>query len=619
MAELLYPSDFTYDGAMRMPAEIGADGLTKWSNPTPYTGLGWDAISGSFLMVARTSSSLYKVAGITPAIPVISATKNVAELNTATTTLTKEFTDITGGAQADAGLLTDVEYIPAQPGQTVGHYVYTRFVYYSVSDNYDARHIGWADTDFTAPNAQNGWDLDGLSTRNYDKYLTKIPDSWATSTLGHTAMGIGRVRTNASFGPGLYAFAPWIDNAGAPPLDGANLAHTLLLSYPSDHAMESFGTNGNIGDAVWVSYGGKEALIFYGTIPYRYDSGCANCSVTGAIKWWKSTGTGRSTGYKDLDAEQTYLSADITAEQNTVPVTDASIFANSGRANIIYISGVTPLLNEEEIRYTGKSGNTLTGVTRGVGSYFNAPLPHSGGAKIVQVMPDVMDYGGHTGGYDSIIHIPALLFYDPADLAAVAAGTKQSWEPQPYAYLTLDRNFYQSGANKPQTYYGNMFGNGITTDGDGHIFIGEEAGDPGTYTSRPLIHQFSIGSTGIADTTPPDAPESVAVNSSGVLTWGASNEDVTYVIFKYFTNPHVSVPVGEYRPIRTSLATTWTDPLYQAGDKYQIIAHDRSMNASSGTTTGNQPPLPSGVRFGSGGSISITPALTAGASIGVVQ
>ncbi|OGJ88032.1 MAG: hypothetical protein A2487_04295 [Candidatus Raymondbacteria bacterium RifOxyC12_full_50_8] len=35
-------------------------------------------------------------------------------------------------------------------------------------------------------------------------------------------------------------------------------------------------------------------------------------------------------------------------------------------------------------------------------------------------------------------HKHALMFYDPADLAAVAGGTMESWEPQPYAYMDLD-------------------------------------------------------------------------------------------------------------------------------------------------------------------------------------
>jgi hypothetical protein len=35
-----------------------------------------------------------------------------------------------------------------------------------------------------------------------------------------------------------------------------------------------------------------------------------------------------------------------------------------------------------------------------------------------------------------------LILYDPADLARVAAGTLNSWEPQPYATIDIDEHLY---------------------------------------------------------------------------------------------------------------------------------------------------------------------------------
>ena len=35
-----------------------------------------------------------------------------------------------------------------------------------------------------------------------------------------------------------------------------------------------------------------------------------------------------------------------------------------------------------------------------------------------------------------------LILYDPADLARVAAGMMESWEPQPYATLDIDEHLY---------------------------------------------------------------------------------------------------------------------------------------------------------------------------------
>ncbi len=40
-----------------------------------------------------------------------------------------------------------------------------------------------------------------------------------------------------------------------------------------------------------------------------------------------------------------------------------------------------------------------------------------------------------------------MLFYDPADLAEVAHGTKNSWEPQPYAVLDINQYLFDPGYN----------------------------------------------------------------------------------------------------------------------------------------------------------------------------
>ena len=39
-----------------------------------------------------------------------------------------------------------------------------------------------------------------------------------------------------------------------------------------------------------------------------------------------------------------------------------------------------------------------------------------------------------------------IIFYDPDDLARVAAGQMQSWEPQPYATLDLDDTLFLNPA-----------------------------------------------------------------------------------------------------------------------------------------------------------------------------
>jgi len=45
-------------------------------------------------------------------------------------------------------------------------------------------------------------------------------------------------------------------------------------------------------------------------------------------------------------------------------------------------------------------------------------------------------------GWWSTEFVGMVLFYDPGDLAAVAAGKKKPWEPQPYATMEIDRRLY---------------------------------------------------------------------------------------------------------------------------------------------------------------------------------
>lgn len=60
--------------------------------------------------------------------------------------------------------------------------------------------------------------------------------------------------------------------------------------------------------------------------------------------------------------------------------------------------------------------------------------------------PDFIECAGHTSerGWWSTRFDAQLIFYNPDDLARVAAGEMQSWEPQPYATIDIDQHLYLS-------------------------------------------------------------------------------------------------------------------------------------------------------------------------------
>ena len=72
---------------------------------------------------------------------------------------------------------------------------------------------------------------------------------------------------------------------------------------------------------------------------------------------------------------------------------------------------------------------------------------------------DMVECPGHTSyrGWWSTAFAAQIIFYNPADLAKVAAGQLASWEPQPYAVLNLDSILFHN----PQGIEAEMLGTGV--------------------------------------------------------------------------------------------------------------------------------------------------------------
>ncbi|PIN74302.1 hypothetical protein COV20_01645 [Candidatus Woesearchaeota archaeon CG10_big_fil_rev_8_21_14_0_10_45_16] len=64
-----------------------------------------------------------------------------------------------------------------------------------------------------------------------------------------------------------------------------------------------------------------------------------------------------------------------------------------------------------------------------------------------EVYPDVPDWPYDERGWWSEDIQAQMIFYDPADLAAVAQGQMETWEPQPYAVFNLDPYLINPGFN----------------------------------------------------------------------------------------------------------------------------------------------------------------------------
>ena len=125
-------------------------------------------------------------------------------------------------------------------------------------------------------------------------------------------------------------------------------ATTLTITMPSNETGSGATTSGGIRVRHYYPVGPAEQLPGFGW----------------GLASWGGTVTGEAT---------TTLNGGINAVTTTIVLTDASLFPTSG-TNFVQIGS-------EEISYTGISGNTLTGVTRGVRN--TTAATHSNGATVL--------------------------------------------------------------------------------------------------------------------------------------------------------------------------------------------------------------------------------------------
>ena len=78
-----------------------------------------------------------------------------------------------------------------------------------------------------------------------------------------------------------------------------------------------------------------------------------------------------------------------------------------------------------------------------------------------------------------------ILFYDPADLAAVARGEAETWAPQPYAVMDIDAQLYH--ITSPQQWH--RVGAAAFDRERGLLYIMEPLADE----DRSLIHVWQVG------------------------------------------------------------------------------------------------------------------------------
>jgi hypothetical protein len=95
------------------------------------------------------------------------------------------------------------------------------------------------------------------------------------------------------------------------------------------------------------------------------------------------------------------------------------------------------------------------------------------------------DCPDHDRGWWSTSFEGQIIFYSPADLAAVAQHEIKSWEPQPYAILNIDEYLYNVSSTRQKSHVG-----AASFDREhGHLYVYELFADE----DKPLVHVWKIG------------------------------------------------------------------------------------------------------------------------------
>jgi hypothetical protein len=138
--------------------------------------------------------------------------------------------------------------------------------------------------------------------------------------------------------------------------------------------------------------------------------------------------------------------------------------------------------NKSAVVFVGTKalGRTWYGFSNGV------EYPTSGDPD--EIVPEVPPWPNDQRGWWAESVEARIMFYDPADLAAVARGEMESWEPQPYAIMNLDEYLFDPGYDYERGKTA-LVGDSAYDRERGSIYIFERMADE---DEKSIVHVFKI-------------------------------------------------------------------------------------------------------------------------------
>ncbi len=289
----------------------------------------------------------------------------------------------------------------------------------------------WVNADLDTPDLQGLWFIGDQNPNGVNGYLLDIPAAWADANAQGRYLGTGRYHPGGLGGMGPALFAYRPWLAGgAAPVSGTHLSEVTLLHY--------------------------ESAMVTTTIMHCMD------------------------GYQHADAWEG--GAWLTTASGKSAVLFAGTKATGTKSWYGYIHPTNPL-----------SPCVDTAV---IGDFY--PCRMADGSECpAEDIEFCCTEGGDcisARGWWSNRLDAQLVLYDPADLAQVASGAMQSWEPQPYAVIDVDERLYFS-PSEPEVFelgWGDMrrdrLGDVAYDPVGGYLYVLEMFGDG----AKPVVHVWQV-------------------------------------------------------------------------------------------------------------------------------
>lgn len=238
---------------------------------------------------------------------------------------------------------------------------------------------GWFSPALDAPNFQGTWYIGNQDMYSVNGYLFDIPIAWANANTGGRYLATGRMRDGGMGGMGPSLFAYTPWQAdGSPAANGTHLSESVLLRYESSYYTEEI----------------TRSLRGY-QHPDEWEGGA-----------WLTTNSGKS----------------------------AVLFSGTKSNGTKYWYG---FVNPAGAEYVCVDTHITDFPTCRMADGSVCPPEDFVGCCEEELGTCVSERGWWSTRWDA-----QLIFYNPADLARVATGEMQPWQPQPYAVLDVDEHLY---------------------------------------------------------------------------------------------------------------------------------------------------------------------------------